>query len=165
MLVKNGREVKFQSPFESLAEMIDYLAGKQPGRTAIEFVDVDNDNRWKCSYGELKELVFGAAEMLRQKGLKAGDMISFGYHNHPNILVLSLGAWVSGMRTAPLDLKRDDEEMVRYKLELSGAKAVFGERRDDSRWHFFDTLGSGSSLTSSSPPGKSINKVLHGSSS
>ena len=150
MLVKNGREVKFQSPFESLAEMIDYLAGKQPGRTAIEFVDVDNDNRWKCSYGELKELVFGAAEMLRQKGLKAGDMISFGYHNHPNILILSLGAWVSGMRTAPLDLKRDDEEMVRYKLELSGAKVVFG---------------SGSSLTSSSPPGKSINKVLHGSSS
>ncbi len=36
---------------------------------------------------------------------------------------------------------------------------------DESRRHFFDTLGSESSLTSSSPPGKSKSKVLHGSSS
>jgi len=37
--------------------------------------------------------------------------------------------------------------------------------RDDPRWHFFDTLGSESSLTSSSPPGKNKSKVLLGSSS
>src|SRR3990167_6519392 len=128
LLVKNGREVKFRPPFESMAEMIDYCAQKQPKQAAIEFVDVDNNNRWKCGWGELKRLVWGAAGMLRRKGLNAGDTISFGYHNHPNILVLSLGAWVSGIRTAPLDLKRDDEEMMKYKLELSGAKAVFREK-------------------------------------
>ncbi len=143
LLVKNGRQVKFRPPFEGMAQMLEYWAKKQPEQTAIEFVDVDLEiahdtasfnNFWKCSYKELKELVFWAAGMLRRKGLKIGDTISFGYHNHPNILILSLAAWVSGMRTAPLDLKRDDEEMMRYKLELSGAMVVFkeGEEWDKS---------------------------------
>jgi len=51
-------------------------------------------------------------------------------------------------------------EHVRF---LAAAKAV--DFDDDPRQHFFDTLGSESSLTSSSPPGKNKSKVLFGSSS
>ena len=52
-------------------------------------------------------------------------------------------------------------------LSVGDSGTIFSgdARRADPRYHFLDTLGSESSLTSSSPPGQSKSKVLSGSSS
>lgn len=109
--------------------MLDYWAKKSPDRTAIDFVDLDRPARSrKLSYRELLQALLGAVDFFEDLGLKKGDSISLAYSNSPEVTILTLAAWVSGLRTAPLDLRRDSAEMMEYKLELSEAKVLVVEK-------------------------------------
>ncbi len=62
-------------------------------------------------------------------------------------------------------MKELAKEMALSLLEGSGTIFSGDAHRDEPRRHFFNTLGSESSLNSSSPPDKNKDKVLFGSSS
>lgn len=130
LLVKNESETSFVPPFSSLPACIDHWAMIHPHQNAIETAPLDGSTPWSCPYGRLLEFLGGISETLRSRKIQAGDSIGIAYENEPEVLLLSWTAWSMGIRTVPLDLRRDDADALRYKLHLSDALIVFTSMRD-----------------------------------
>lgn len=119
-LVKDGCNRSFVSPFPTLCACFETWETLRPKARALEFVDVDGQNRnWTCSYRELFKLVRHASTRLQSLGIRQGFSVALAYENSPEVIILSLAAWSIGAKTVPLDLRRDSAEMMRYKLDLS----------------------------------------------
>ena len=54
-----------------------------------------------------------------------GDTVAVLMENKPELLMINWAAWAFGLKTVPLDIKRDTPERKRYKLELSRSKVLF----------------------------------------
>jgi long-chain acyl-CoA synthetase len=117
-------------PFNSLKECLENWTQKAGGKSAIEYIDVENPKKnWNCNFNQLNNLIGKARNYLVLEGIKAGDAIAFAYENSPEVILLSWAAWIMGVKTVPLDTKRDDSEMMEYKTNLAGAKILFSSKK------------------------------------
>lgn len=116
----------FLTPFNSLEECLKSWANKSGDKGAIEYIDVENQKlNWNCNFKQFNELVHKTRTYLSSNGVKNGDAIAFAYENSPEVILLSWAAWIMGVKTVPLDTKRDDLEMMKYKTSLAGVKILF----------------------------------------
>lgn len=116
----------FFPPFNSLEKCLKSWANKSGDKVAIEYINVENQKlNWNCNYKQFNELVHKTRTCLNSNGIKNGDAIAFGYENSPEVILLSWAAWTMGVKTVPLDTKRDDPELMAYKTGLAGAKILF----------------------------------------
>lgn len=116
----------FFPPFNSLEKCLKSWANKPGDKVAIEYIDVENQKlNWNCDYKQFNELVHKTRTYLSSNGVKNGDAIAFAYENSPEVILLSWAAWIIGVKTVPLDTKRDDPELMAYKTGLAGAKILF----------------------------------------
>jgi len=117
-------------------------------------------------------------EWYRQEGYLPEAILNFlallGWSHPQEKDIFSLEEFIREMSlervktSAPVfDFKKLDWINGQYiqKMKNKDLVDLLQNFRDDPRRHFFNALGSESSLPSSSPPGQSQNKVLHGSSS
>ena len=119
----------FNPPFNSLRECLENWAGKSGDRLAMEYIDVENPElNWSCNYKQFNILIGKTRGYLTLSGIKKGDAIAFAYENSPEVILLSWAAWTMGVKTVPLDTKRDDPEMMDYKTGLADAKILFSKR-------------------------------------
>lgn len=116
----------FRPQFQTLNECLLNWINKSGDRLAVNYINVDNPSQnWKCNYSQLGGLVEVTRSYLSSTGIKLDDAIAFAYENSPEVILLSWAAWTMGVKTVPLDTKRDDSEMMEYKTKLAGAKILF----------------------------------------
>lgn len=119
----------FFPPFNSLEKCLKSWANKSGDKVAIEYINVENQKlNWNCNYKQFNELVHKTRTYLNSNGIKNGDAIAFAYENSPEVILLSWAAWTMGVKTVPLDTKRDDQEMMDYKAGLADAKILFSKK-------------------------------------
>jgi long-chain acyl-CoA synthetase len=63
-----------------------------------------------------------------------GDTISLLMVNKPELLVINWAAWSMGLKTVPLDSKRDTLERKLYKLQLTEASVLFVRTEQVDEW-------------------------------
>jgi len=115
-------------PFKSLNECLEHWAEKIGDKLAVEYIDVEIPHKnWKCNFKQFNNLVGKVRHYLSLKGIKKGNAIAFAYENSPEVILLSWAAWTMGVKTVPLDTKRDDFEMMEYKTNLAGANILFSK--------------------------------------
>lgn len=131
-LEKNGKKIDFRSPISTLNKCLEDWDKKAGDKQAIEYIDVDNQSQnWSCKFEQFRELVGKTRYYLSQNGIKIGEAIAFAYENSPEVILLSWAAWTMGVKTVPLDTKRDDLNMMQYKTGLAGAKILFAKTQID----------------------------------
>jgi len=120
----------FNPPFLSLNECLENWVKKSGDKSAIEYIDVENlKHNWSCNFEQFNVLVGKTRHYLILSGIRKGDAIAFAYENSPEVILLSWAAWTMGVKTVPLDTKRDDLEMMKYKTNLAGAKILFSRKK------------------------------------
>lgn len=103
---------------ETISELAYALALREPERTTHVF-----EERSYC-IGELVRDAESLAAALAERGLRAGDVISFQLPNWVEAVVIDLAAAMLGLVIAPIiSIYRDGE--VAFMLANCGAKAVF----------------------------------------
>lgn len=118
----------FLPPFKTFEECLNNWTKKSGHKLAVEYIDVENQKlNWSCSYSRFNELIGKTRNYLSLKGIRKGDAIAFAYENSPEVFFLSWAAWTMGVKTVPLDTKRDDLEMMEYKTGLTDAKFLFSK--------------------------------------
>lgn len=129
-LEKNGKTIDFRPPFFTLNECLENWVKKSGSKLAIEYIDVENSKQnWNCNFEQFNELVGKARHRLILNGIKKGDAVAFAYQNSPELILLSWAAWTLGVKTVPLDTKRDDLEMMEYKMNLAGVKILLSKEK------------------------------------
>lgn len=116
----------FNPPFITLNDCLKNWARKSGNKSAIEYIDVENPElNWNCNYKQFNGLVWKTRGYLVENGIEKRDAIAFAYENSPEVILLSWAAWTMRVKTVPLDTKRDDLEMMKYKTSLAGVKILF----------------------------------------
>lgn len=115
---------KFSPPIKNLHAYLKSLADTQGEKIALASYTKSGALIEKISYCRLFELIEKTGEWMTCKGLKAGDRIAIQFTNSIELLVLSWTAWAIGVVSVPLDTKRDTEDDIKYKTELSKTKMV-----------------------------------------
>jgi len=124
--IKNNEVQTFTPPYRSLLEWIVSVARNHPEKDAIVGV-VDGASRaLNMSYQELADdLQQSCGFFIDTLKLAPGDTISVLMENKPELLVINWAAWSIGLKTVPLDSKRDTLERKLYKLRITEAKVLF----------------------------------------
>ena len=112
-------------PVDSVEALLSNHAKVIAKKAAIVAVNVDTDEADTITYGQLNVLVHRAAAWLSSLGIKQGDRFAILMHNTPEVLILELAGAIIGAATVPLDFKRDTIERKLFKLQDTGAKALF----------------------------------------
>ena len=124
--IKDGRIETFTPPSLSILEHIGALAAKYPEKEAIVGIGEDAGNPLRITYRELAVALKRCCGIFSKVlKLSSGDTVAVLMENKPELLVINWAAWASGLKTVPLDIKRDTPERKRYKLELSGSRVLF----------------------------------------
>lgn len=124
--VKNNTVQTFVPPYQSILQSIDSYSRKQPDKEAIIGMNEDCRDAPAISYKNLAEILRQSCDFFHDTlELKPGDAISVLMENETELLVINWAAWSSGLRTVPLDTKRDTLERKLYKLRLTEAKVLF----------------------------------------
>lgn len=119
----------FKPPFITLKECLENWTKKSGDRLAMKYIDVENPElNWSCNYKQFDTLIGKTRDYLTLSGIKKGDAIAFAYENSPEVILLSWAAWTMGVKTVPLDTKRDDSEMMDYKTGLARVKILFSKK-------------------------------------
>lgn len=125
ILIKNGIETEFIPLQNSIYEALKKYRTDFPEKEAIITIDIDNNKENTLSYENLLVLINKTANFLFQKKIKKSDRIAFLMQNTSDIPILEIAASLLGASSIPLDVKRDNEERITFKLTDSNAKLVF----------------------------------------
>jgi long-chain acyl-CoA synthetase len=106
-----------QIPEISVPELIDQLADKYAGNTALIFYGK------KITYGRLKELIHRFATGLADQGVKKGDTVALYLLNCPQYVIAYFAALKLGAKVTPISPVYTSKE-VKHQLEDSEAKTV-----------------------------------------
>lgn len=115
---------KFSPPIKNLHAYLKSLADTQGEKIALVSYTKSGVPIEKISYTELFDLVNKTGLWMAHSGLKIGDRVAIQFTNSIELLVLSWTAWALGIVSVPLDTKRDTEDDIKYKTELSKTKMV-----------------------------------------
>ncbi|MTH99286.1 AMP-dependent synthetase [Roseibium sp. RKSG952] len=100
----------------------DAWAAREPDREALVYVNEDGTVT-RFSYGELSRLSNQLANLLRDRGVHAGDRIGVLLPQRPETAIAHIAALKLGAITIPL-FTLFGEEALAYRLTNSGARAV-----------------------------------------
>jgi len=124
--IRNDEIQGFTLPYDSLMESIVSFARKHPEKDAIVAAGDGEANALRMSYGKLADVLKKSCRFFKDHlNLSPGDAISVLMENKPELLVINWAAWNMGLKTVPLDSKRDTLDRKLYKLQLTGAKVLF----------------------------------------
>src|SRR3989344_4423034 len=99
---------------------------KNPERTLLTHIDVESGKEFRISGEDFYNNVVSLANYFYKKlNLKPGDTVAYMFENCPEVLIFNWACFLSGLRVCPLDLKRDLDEIVDFKLKQTGAKVFF----------------------------------------
>ena len=105
-------------PGKTLADFAYELAARDPGRVTHVF------GEQRCTVSELLAEAEMLAAALQQRGLEAGDVVSFQLPNWREAVVIDLATTMLGLIVAPIvPIYRDSE--VAFMLADAGVKAAF----------------------------------------
>jgi long-chain acyl-CoA synthetase len=104
-------------PGISVPELIDQLADKYAGNTALIFYGK------KITYGRLKELIHRLATALADHGVKKGDTVALYLLNCPQYVIAYFAALKLGAKVTPISPVYTSKE-VKHQLEDSEARTV-----------------------------------------
>lgn len=119
--------------FSSIKELLENNANKYPEKDAVITVNPHTLEYFSVNYLQLKDLVFKTATRLEELGVSKGDKFAILMHNTAEVIIFELAGSLIGATTVPLDSKRDTLERKIFKLEQTGAKALFETVGDESR--------------------------------
>lgn len=105
---------------ETVVERFEKQASKTPDRPALVFYDRS------LTYKELDERSDGVAALLKEKGIKKGDVVAVYTHRSPEMIVALFGVLKAGGVYLPLD-ESYPKERLSFVLSDSGAKAVLSD--------------------------------------
>lgn len=119
---KHNQLQTFTPPSPSFLDHIRNQANQDPDKEALVGVGTD----FKLTYRELVTRMEQTIYYLRGVcGLKPGDSVAVLMENQPELLILNWACWSCGLKTVPLDIKRDTLDRKKYKLELTQARVLF----------------------------------------
>jgi long-chain acyl-CoA synthetase len=104
-------------PDLSVPELIDKLADKYSGKTALIFYGK------KITYGHLKELIHRFAAALADQGVEKGDTVALYLLNCPQYVIAYLAALKLGAKVTPISPVYTSKE-VKHQIEDSEAETV-----------------------------------------
>jgi long-chain acyl-CoA synthetase len=104
-------------PEISVPELIDQLADKYAGNTALIFYGK------KITYGRLKELIHRFATALADHGVKKGDTVALYLLNCPQYVIAYFAVLKLGAKVTPISPVYTSKE-VKHQLEDSEARTV-----------------------------------------
>lgn len=119
--------------FSSIKELLESHATKYPKKNAVITVNPHTLEYFSVTYSQLKDLVFKTAAHLEELGIVKGDKFAILMHNTAEVIIFELAGSLIGATTVPLDSRRDTLERKIFKLEQTGAKALFETVGDESR--------------------------------
>ncbi|MBI2010086.1 MAG: acyl--CoA ligase [Candidatus Chisholmbacteria bacterium] len=123
-LIKSGKSVSYTPPFKSFAGFLQNQASAHPQKPALIFAS--SQNPLTLTYTDLSAFTLSLAHILLSTyHLKPGDYISYAFENTPEIILLNYAAWMAGLISVPLDVKRDTLDRKIYKLKLTHTKLFF----------------------------------------
>jgi long-chain acyl-CoA synthetase len=96
-------------------------AQREPDKAAI----IMGESGEVVTYAQLDALSNQAAQLLRSRGLQAGDVVGICMDNHPHFLPLCWGAERAGLVYVPLSYRLTAQEIA-YILGDSGARMLLG---------------------------------------
>ncbi len=105
--------VEFASVLDAVREHV---------RRAPDSVAVVEDDR-SVGYGRLWDAAHTVSALLRDAGLRAGDVVAIALPRGPELVAAVLGAWLTGAAYLPLDAAHP-EERIRFQLSDSAAKVL-----------------------------------------
>ncbi|MFI1769793.1 AMP-binding protein [Streptomyces sp. NPDC020800] len=91
-------------------------------RRAPDSVAVVEDDR-SVGYGLLWDAAHTVSALLRDTGVRAGDIVAIALPRGPELVAAVLGVWLTGAAYLPLDAAHP-EERIRFQLSDSGAKVL-----------------------------------------
>jgi long-chain acyl-CoA synthetase len=106
-----------QIPDLSVPQLIDQLADKYAGKTALVFYGK------KITYGRLKELIHRFATALADLGVEKGDTVALYLLNCPQYVIAYFAALKLGAKVTPISPVYTSKE-VKHQLEDSEAETV-----------------------------------------
>lgn len=125
MVFKNGEEPSVPVNELSISKILLRHRESFPDKEALVFVDPKAGELERLTYDELYGQVMALAHWLKNvQGLKAGEAVALNLENAPEILLTHLAAWLVGCTTVPLDVKRDDFDRKKYKVESTNCRLV-----------------------------------------
>src|SRR3989338_3136586 len=113
---------------QNLKAHIFELAEKRPQDVALLACKETGETERSYTYVELRDEIVRTASWLQHElGSQKGDAMGLALPNSIELVLLSWSAWVLGIITVPLDMKRDTPKDYEYKLKLTGAKQVISK--------------------------------------
>ncbi len=124
--IKDNTVKTFTPPYNSLIKWIESYAQAHPKKEAIISMMDGGNSGLSITYREMADALNKSRSFLTESlKLKPGDAIAVLMENKPELLIINWAAWSIGLKTVPLDSKRDTLERKLYKLELVEAKVLF----------------------------------------
>lgn len=144
-LFEDGTAV--QVPFDTLSILAVLRNHREnfPDKEALVFVEPKAGVQETLTYDQFYNQVLTIAQLLKTTyQLQSGDAVALNLENTPEILIFHLACWLIGCVTVPLDVKRDDNDRKKYKLQLTDCKAVVvNEGLSEQEQAFFRSVSAG----------------------
>ena len=132
---KNNEVQTFTPPYDSLMKSIASYADAHPEKDAIVAVGDGKSGALNINYRVLAHVLMKSCSFFADElKLMPGDTISLLMVNKPELLVINWAAWSMGLKTVPLDSKRDTLERKLYKLQLTEASVLFVRTEQVDEW-------------------------------
>ncbi len=124
-LIKNSRNIKFNSKFSDLIAHLQYLKTHLPQKEAVVFCHQDRHTTQSYTYQQLGDLVIKTANFLALKiKLRPGQCLSLCLNNSPENVIINLASWIAGFAVSPLNLKADSVSTKIFKLTKNRSKVL-----------------------------------------
>lgn len=108
-------------------EILDrHVAEGRKERVALRWLGRSNDDRRDYTYAQLSDLAARAARVLRDQGIRPGDVVAVLLPRSPELYIAALGIWKIGAIFCPL-FGAFGPGPVKVRLEFSRAKALIAD--------------------------------------
>ena len=106
--LRDGVAQTFHPPSDSIAAWIEACAARHPDKEAVVSVSDGSADGTAIAYARLAHLLHQSADFFTNTlGLRGGDTVGVLMQNVPELLAISWAAWSIGLRTVPLDSRRE----------------------------------------------------------
>lgn len=114
---------KYIVKYRNIFELLQYRVHLQPEDNFVTFYP-DNAEKTSLTYAQFAEVVYGTANLLREKGISPGDRIATISHNHINTVIQYFAAWCLGATVVPINVS-EEPDRIEYILKSSHTKLAF----------------------------------------
>ena len=133
-----GYKLKYPDNFNFAYDCVDVIACAEPNRKALVWCNPNGDEH-TFTYGELKYYSDKTANMLRNKGVKKGDMVMVILKRHYQFWFVILALHKLGAVIVPATFLLTAQDVV-YRANAAGIKAVICTGEGDIAEHIDQAL-------------------------